>query len=169
MPQVVFVKFHTSEGADVDWQLEGTQEPGLYPIVPKRSSWYLDKGRANPVLRIRRQQLPLAPAFAVTSHAAQGQTFSGGAIVDLRIGAGTNPLGSYVAMTRVQSRDKLLIYRPFSRALFSQGQREGPELLIRLLRGEQIDWQAIEERYMPKACCSGCGFVRYKPEFLPGQ
>ena len=38
----------------------------------------------------------------MTSHAAQGQTFSTGAIVDLCIGKGSNPLGSYVALTRVK-------------------------------------------------------------------
>ncbi len=53
------------------WALE---EEGLYPIKPKRGAWFLDKGRKHPVLKISRQQLPLAPAFAMTAHAAQGQT-----------------------------------------------------------------------------------------------
>ena len=106
MPKVVLVKFRNADGSEVSWKLEGLQdrEFGLYPIVPKRSAWFLDKGRMHPVLKIRRFQLPLAPAFAITSHAAQGQTLKKGAIVDLCIGKGTNPLGSYVAMTRVTHR-----------------------------------------------------------------
>ena len=68
-------------------------ENGLYPIVQKSGSWFLDKGRQHPVLKITRKQIPLAPAFAMTAHASQGQTFKGGAIVDLCIGKGSNPLG----------------------------------------------------------------------------
>ena len=106
LPKVVFVKFRNADATDVGWKLPGLEEHGLYPIVSKKGTWYLDRGRQNPRLRITRSQLPLAPAFAMTTHAAQGQTLEGGAIVDLCIGKGTNPLGSYVAMTRVTRRDK---------------------------------------------------------------
>ena len=99
LPKMVLVKFTKPDGSDVDWKLPGLEENGLYPIVPKKSAWFLDKGRMHPILKIRRRQLPLAPAFAMTSHASQGQTFQKGAIVDLCIGKGTNPLGSYVAIT----------------------------------------------------------------------
>ena len=140
MPKLVLVKFRNADGSDVQWKLDGLkgEEYGLYPIVPKRASWFLDKGRLHPVLKIRRYQLPLAPAFALTSHAAQGQTLKKGAIVDLCIGKGTNPLGSYVAMTRVTHRGKLLIYRPFQHELFAQGEKEGPRLLLQHLRGEKL-------------------------------
>ena len=44
LPLAVFVKYpHES------WKMPGLKEPGLYPIRPKRSSWYLDKGRRHPV------------------------------------------------------------------------------------------------------------------------
>ena len=145
MPKLVLVKFENADGTQVAWQLPGLCEPGLYPIVPKKSAWFLDRGRVHPVLKIVRRQLPLAPAFAVTSHAAQGQTFKKGAIVDLCIGKGTNPLGSYVAITRVTDKKHLLIYRPFGRELFAQGEREGPVLLLKHLRGEHINRKEIEE------------------------
>ena len=45
----------------------------------------MDKGRLHPVLHIKRRQLPLTPVVAMTAHAAEGQTFSKGAIVDLNI------------------------------------------------------------------------------------
>ena len=108
---IVVIKFRNMDGTDVQWRLPGLDENGLYPIVPKKAAWYLDKNRKSPILRITRSQLPLAPAFAMTAHASQGQTLRGGAIVDLCIGHGSNPLGSYVALTRVTCREKLSIYR----------------------------------------------------------
>ena len=50
------------------------------------------------------------------------------AIADLQIGSGTSPIASYVALTRVKTRNDLLIFRPFSHELFTRGTLEGPEL-----------------------------------------
>ena len=94
LPKVVYVKFFDSKGKPLSWQLPGMQEPGVYPIVPVRRDWFLDKGRLHPQLKIRRRQLPLTPAFAMTAHAAQGQTFSKGAIVDLNIGGSSSTMSS---------------------------------------------------------------------------
>ena len=55
----------------------------------------------------------MTPAFAMTLHAAQGQTFSKGAIVDLCIGGSSSTMSSYVAITRVERREDLLIYNLF--------------------------------------------------------
>jgi hypothetical protein len=169
LPKVVLVKFYDAEGGEVDWRLPGLNENGLYPITWKKRSWFLDKGRRHPVLRITRSQVPLAPAFAITAHASQGQTFKKGCIVDLRIGRGTSPVASYVALTRVKRREDLLIYRPFERELFTRAPRKGPELLLSSLRGERVEWAAIEAEYMPSARCAGCGFRRFKPMFAPQQ
>ncbi len=65
--------------------------------------------------------------------------------------------------------EDLLIFRPFDRSLFCQGNLEGPELLLKVLRGEQIDWQAIEERHMPSHMCQGCDTKQFKAEFSEGQ
>ena len=119
LPKLVLVRFRKANGEAVDWCLPGL-EPGIYPITPKNGTWFLDKGRKQPVLKITRRQIPLAPAFAMTAHAAQGQTLTGGAIVDLCIGKGSNPLGSYVAMTRVKRGEDMLIYRPFPRDFFCE-------------------------------------------------
>ena len=77
------------------------------------------------MLGIRRTQLPLAPAFSMTAHCSQGQTLKGGAIVDLRIGRGTSPIASYVAMTRVEKRQYMLKYRSFEHDLFTRGLKMG--------------------------------------------
>ena len=82
------------------------------------------------MLKVSRTQLPLAPAFAMTALAAQGQTLKKGAIVDLRLGKGTKAIANYVALTRVKSRRDLLIYRPLDLEPFQQGQLRGPELLL---------------------------------------
>ena len=101
LPKVVSVKFVAKDGEDLKWTLPGQSEPGVYLIVPVKKDWYLDKGRLHPVLHIKRRQLPLTPAFAMTAHAAQGQAFSKGAIVDLNIGGSSSAMSSVVALTRV--------------------------------------------------------------------
>ena len=163
LPTTVFVKYD-----DVDWTLDGLTEKGLYPICPKSSQWFLDKGRQFPKLKIHRKQLPLAPAWAITAHTSQGQTLRA-AIVDLQIGRGTSPIASYVAFTRVRKCEDLLIYRPFDRELFTQGSPEGPELLLQHLRGQRIDWKAIEEKYTPSKRCVLCTFLVFKDGFLATQ
>ena len=60
-------------------------EPGLYPVRPVTKYWYLGQKRKYLVLRIKRQQLPLAPGFAVTAHSSQGKTLDA-SILDLCIG-----------------------------------------------------------------------------------
>ena len=160
LPKVVYVQFKDEDGEPCKWKLPGIDRPGVYPIVPVRRYWYLDKGRKYPVLKIRRRQLPLTPAFAMTAHAAQGQTFKNGVIVDLNIGGSSSTMSSYVALTRVERRDDLLIYRPFPLELFNKGQKPGMELLLRVWRGEDINWKAIEEEFMPSKVCPECGFMK---------
>ena len=163
LPKTVFVKYE-----DAEWTLDGLTEKGLYPVCPKTSHWFLDKGRQHPKLKIHRKQLPLAPAFAITAHASQGQTLRA-AIVDLQIGSGTSPISSYVALTRVRKCDDLLIYRAFERELFTRGSPEGPELLLKVLRGEAIDWKAIEEKHTPSKRCVQCNFMVFKDGFQAMQ
>ena len=140
-------------------------DPGLYPIQPKSRSWHLDQERPKPQLRVSRFQVPLAPAYAITAHASQGQTLRA-AILDLQLGRGVSAIASYVAMTRIRKLEDLLVFRDFNREVFTQGPLEGPTLLLRKLRGENIDWEAIEEKYTPKRLCHGpCNSVRLKHEF----
>ena len=90
------------------------------------------------MLSVRRTQLPIAPAFAVTAHASQGQTLRA-AIVDLELPKGTSVIASYVALTRVKRREDLIIFRPFERKPFTQGSLAGPELLPRVLRRDEVN------------------------------
>ena len=74
-------------------------------------------------------------------------------------------IASYVAITRVTSREGLLMFRPFDLKPFQEGLAEGTALLLKKLRGEEIDWKAIEEQYIPKKLCGICGQVRMKEQF----
>eukprot|EP00973_Karenia_brevis_P068754 9559087-Karenia_brevis.AAC.1 len=107
------------------WTIDGVNKPGVYPIFVRKSTWFLDQHRKVPKLKIDRSQLPLAPAFSITAHSAQGRTMDA-AIIDLKIGRGVDSRASYVAMTRVRRRTDLLIYRPFEREIFTRGPPEGP-------------------------------------------
>ena len=102
----------------------------------------------------------------MTSHSSQGQTFSKGAAVDLCIGGSSSTMSSYVALTRVERRQDLLILRPFPLDLFTKGQKPGMQLLLRTLRGDKsIDWKAIEKELMPSKLCPTCGSVKLKTSF----
>jgi hypothetical protein len=138
-PSVVFVKFENA-----DWQLEGTQEPGIYPVWPVKRAWYLDASRDKPVLKVTRKQVPLAPAFALTAHGSQGKTLRA-AMADLNVDKRTDITFGTVATSRVQSREDFLILRPFPLWLYQRGAPEGPALMLQILRGEEVDWELYRE------------------------
>ena len=100
----------------------------------------------------------------MTAHASQGQTFGDGAVVDLRIGGRSSAMSSYVALTRVKTREDSVILRPFPRTPFNQGQKPGLQVLLQQWRGEFIDWKAIEAEHTPKKMCRPCANVKYKKE-----
>lgn len=60
--------------------------------------------------RIRRTQVPLAPAFAITAHKSQGQTLSR-VVIDLESSRSCE--SAYVMVSRVTSLQGLIVLRPF--------------------------------------------------------
>ena len=149
-PSIVYVKF---EGAK--WQLDGVDEPGVYPITPLPKTWYLDSKRKPPMLKIYRTQVPLTPAYAMTAHSSQGKTLQA-VLLDLNMEKRVDATFGAVAASRVRSRHDALILRPFPLWLFQRGAVEGPQLLLRVLRGEEIAWAAYREGRKPFATCSLC-------------
>ena len=107
--------------------------------------------------------------FAITAHVAQGQTMKGGVLTDLCIGPTRNPFTVYVAITRVQGCEKLLIFRPFDAAPFQKGIGLGRDLLLRHLRGDVINWQALLAKYFEERACSGCTERKPATAFTAGQ
>ena len=124
LPKVVFVEFTEDDGRPCEGSIPRIDIAGVYPIALAKRAWYLDKGRRYQVFKHRRRQLTLTLAFAMTAHAAQGQTFKNGVIVDLNIGGNSNTMASYVALTRVEKREDLLIYKPSPLDLFHKGQNQ---------------------------------------------
>ena len=165
LPQAVYVKFETAEC----WQIEGVPENNVYPVATCKRAWFLDRQRKNPQLRVSRTQFPLAPAFAITAHVAQGQTIPEGVLTDLCVGLGGNPFTAYVAFTRVQGRAQLFIYRAFDAAPFQKGIGLGRDLLLRQLRGERIDWKALLAKYCEERTCGACAERKPANAFTAGQ
>lgn len=163
MPQAVIIHFPRET-----WKLPSLPRPGLYPLKPTTKTWYLDKSRKTPLLCISRTQFPIAPAFAITAHTSQGQTLDS-AIIDLCVPDEASAVTAYVAMTRVRSKESLLIYRPFPLERFAHGHTDGPDLLLRKLRGEVLDWRQIEEAHAPSKVCCKCLEIRVREDFSAEQ
>ena len=71
LPSVVYVKFEKA-----GWQLDGIDEPGVYPIRPVTEDWYLDARRTPSVLKIKRRQVPLSPGLRNDGPFQPGKDFS---------------------------------------------------------------------------------------------
>ena len=152
-PRAVYVKFD-----DKAWQLEGIDEPGVYPITPVGADWYLDRNKGEgkkKALKVRRTQLPLAPAYGMTAHYSQGKTLQA-ALVDLHVDPRVNQSYGAVATTRVRSREDILIMRDFPLGLYQRKQSDGPKLLLKQLRGEQVNWANYRDSRAPCAACQRC-------------
>ena len=132
-PKALIVKFDNAE-----WQLEGMQDPGTYPIKVAKKTWYLDDKRPCPVLRVSRTQTPIGPDYARTAYSSQGLTLDA-AIVDLCFDDNTDPTTAYIAMSRVRCADDILIMQEFDIKIFQKGIPIGPAMLLKFLRGEDMD------------------------------
>ena len=152
LPTAVYVRFKTKR----QWHVQGIANDCVLPAAPVRSVWHLDHRRKHPKLKVSRRQLPLCPYFAITAHAGQGLTVREGAIADIAIRASDDPLTCYVAVTRVEGRERLLIFRPFALAPFQRGEDVGRNLLLRVWRGEAIDWKRTRQEYIIEKPCSEC-------------
>ena len=165
LPGAVYVRFETA----AKWTVAGLREANVYPVAPQRKQWHLDKHRKRPMLRVTRKQYPLAPAFAITAHAAQGQTAKEKVVADLHIGDSGDPLTAYVAVTRVTGRRNLAVLRPFAAKPYQQGTRLGRGLLLQVWRGDEIDWEVLRAQYLEEKPCAECGVRKRKNEYTAGQ
>ena len=103
---------------------------------------------------IRRTQVPLVPAFAMTAHKAQGKTMDA-VIMDLESTSGTE--SPYVMLSRATSLAGVFILRPFSRRVIqrrpSQDVREEFRRLDMLchqtiMQHGTIEEAAVAQRYL---------------------
>ena len=152
-----------------EWRVQGLATDNVFPVTLQRQAWHLDKGRKRPMLRVVRRQFPLAPGFATTAHAAQGQTYAEGAVTDMQIGEGGDPLTAYIAVTRVKDRHGLHIYRPFDAAPYQKGRSVGRALLLQAWRGESIDWATLRMRHREEEVCRECHESKPRSGYSAGQ
>src|SRR5882762_6245073 len=96
---------------------------------------------------IKRRQIPLLPAFALTAHKVQAQTLDK-AIIDLNSTWGTE--SPYVMISHVRSISDLLILRPFSFSrISSQQSQELREEMTRLEQLHEKTFHQSETNLMP--------------------
>lgn len=88
---------------------------------------------------LKRFQLPVMPAFAMTVYKAQGLTFPR-VVVDLE--GCMNLESAYVMLSRVKSLSGLMVLRPFSRKKITVRQSE--DLRKELERLQALHWRTIE-------------------------
>ena len=92
-----------------------------------------------------------------------------GVIADFNISSVASVFTTYVAATRVTGRDKLLIMRPFPASPFQKGNSIGRELLLRVWRGDHVDWEALRAKYLEERLCGDCSENKGKGAFTVGQ
>jgi hypothetical protein len=137
-PKVMYVRFD-----DASWQVDGMAEAGTYPTTPIKKYWHVDT--QGKTLKVGRTQQPVAPDYARTAYNSQGMTLAA-AIVDLCFDENMDPATAYVALSRVKTAEDILIMQSFSIEPFRQGAQLGPRLLMKKLRGEDV--QPDVEEYL---------------------
>ena len=123
-PLYALVEISTSQ---LDTRLEGLR-PKLIPIPLIRKQFTvslkqlfgsllernLNNKKVTEVIQVTRTQLPIVPAYAITTYKAQGLTMSR-IVVDLQVPLGALQVASvYVPLSRVKRADDLAILRPFN-------------------------------------------------------
>ena len=128
------------------------QLPGLppkhFPILPDTQDVTFEHPYSKRTMTISRTQLPLAPAYAMTAHKAQGQTF-GHVIIDLQSCSGSE--APYVMLSRATSLNGVMILRPFKRSRIScnlsEDLRNSLRLYIPVLNYEtMLEYGSTEEK-----------------------
>ena len=89
--------------------------------------------------------------------------------MDMQIGEAGDPLTAYIALTRVQDRHGLFVYRPFAAAPFQKGAKVGRELLLRFWGGEKMDWAALRTKYREEKACKECNEAKPASAFTAGR
>ena len=84
---------------------------GEVPILEDTCAMTFTNPHSHKRCSIKRTQLPIVPAFAITAHKSQGKTLPA-AIVDVQSCRGTESV--YVMLSRVTSIEHLWILRPFN-------------------------------------------------------
>ena len=111
----------------------------VFPMKPISTYWMLDPAEH---IEICRRGFPLVPHFSSTIDGITGATLDR-SIADVgdfgRAPSYKGAMQAYIAFSRVEAADHMLIAQPFNPLLFRMGPQPWPTLLFRLLAGEMCD------------------------------
>ena len=111
------------------------------PIPPTNTNWNLDHAES---IQIKRRGFALSPDFSSTIHSATGRTLVS-CVPDLNpieVAPNTqSAMEGYIALSRVEDAEGLIIAQHFAPTLFQQGPAPYPTLLPEVLKGQvsQVD------------------------------
>ena len=99
--------------------------------------------KASAMIQVTRTQLPIVPAFAITTYKAQGLTMNK-IVVDLQIPPGTLQVASiYVPLSRVRRAEDIAILRPFDMKVLQV--RPSPDQDAELKRLDELSRETQRE------------------------
>ena len=128
-PDIIYLKFENAK-----WKVHEDLEKGVYPMRATGKIWKVSEATN---IKARRTGFHIVPDFGQTAHSMQGASL-GSVIVDCfpldHCPKATDQLAAYIGLSRVRTKEALLIAEAFSPSLFMQGQPPGPETLMRVMR-----------------------------------
>ena len=152
-PLYALVEINTSQ---VETSLDGLR-PKLIPIPLVKKQFTVSikqlfgrlleqrqgERKAPEMIQVTRTQLPIVPAFAITTYKAQGLTM-GKIVVDLQVPPGTSQVASiYVPLSRVKRAEDVAILRPFDMKVLQV--RPSPAQDAELKRLDELDRKTQRE------------------------
>jgi hypothetical protein len=152
-PLYALVEINTSQ---VETSLDGLR-PKLIPIPLIKKQFTVSiqqlfgrllervqgEKKVSQVIQVTRTQLPLVPAFAITTYKAQGLTMNK-IVVDLQVPVGTLQVASiYVPLSRVKKAEDIVILRPFDMKVLQV--RPSPAQDAELKRLDELDRKTQRE------------------------
>lgn len=128
-PELIYLKFENAK-----WRVHDDLEKGVYPLKATGKIWNISEGTK---MKAKRLGWSFVPDFGQTAHSVQGASLAAVIVDCLTVDHSTKTtemLAAYIGLSRVKSKEALLIAEPFSPALFCHGQPPGPEILMKVLR-----------------------------------
>ena len=142
LPSTLWVEI----SGDMKKQYPGAPGKNWFPLQPITSTWLLDPSEHIEILR---KGFAAVPDFSSTIHVATGRTLKS-CIADLGgfadVVSFLASMRGYIAMSRATDAAGILIARPFSPKLFSQGPQPFPTLLLEVLQGR------VQEEELTQQC-----------------
>ena len=143
-PELIYLKFENTK-----WRVHDLLKHGVYPMKAKGKIWIISEGTK---ISAKRQGFAIVPDFGQTAHSMQGASKVAVVVTCFAVddcAKHTDTLAAYIGLSRVRTKEGLLIAEPFSPALFCHGQPPGPEIVMKVLRREITADDAKKD-----SCCS---------------